>query len=191
MGMFSSPSFPKRPKQEGQLFAEGQAMQTEATGFASGMRARLADIANTTDERQRTARIVSGDMWQADAGAGDFDPSRPGATGLARALGRGKALTRMAMAGEQAVEGQALRDRMAMVKSGMGLRTGNVRDLFQLSQANDNFNAARMQADQTRSGAQANLLGTAVGAGIGYGVGKYQNAQSLRDQMAKHGAERI
>ena len=104
MGMFSSPSFPKRPKQEGQLFSEAQAMQTEATGFASGMRARLADIANTTDELQRTARIVSGDMWQADAGAGDTDWSRPGATGLARALGRGKALTRMAMVGERGPE---------------------------------------------------------------------------------------
>jgi hypothetical protein len=193
--MFSSPQFPKRTKQEAPLFQSGQAMQSEAAGFASGMRARLADIANTTDERQRAARITSGDVWQADAATNQYDAARPGANLMERMLGRGKALTRMAAAGDQAVEGQALRERMSMAKFGQGVRTGNVRDLFQLSRGNDEFNAAKMRADQMTSGAQANLVGTLAGVGIGYGVGKFQDWKAgqdqFRTQMAKHGAEKI
>ena len=178
--MFSSPKFPKRAQQEAPLFQQGQAMEREAAGFASGIRALISDVSDTSDERIRAGRAANANAWQAEAATREYDSTRPGVSAFARAMGAGKARSRIISAGDNAVEMQALRDRAAISKGGAGLRSGNIRDMAQLMQSQDEFTAAKMRADQTKSGAMMGMLGTVAGAGIGAGIRGFQNWNTMR-----------
>ena len=165
MGMFSSPKFAKRTQQEAGLYQEAQAMQGEATQYGSAVRARLADVANLGDEKIRAGRTTSADFWQAMPR--EYDSTRPSVSAFGRAMLAGKARSRIAAQGDAAVEAQAMRDRAALSSAGDGIRSGNIRDVFQLSQGYDNYNAAKMQANQTTNNAWAGVFGTAGGMGLG------------------------
>jgi len=164
MGLFSKPKYPKKTPYELPLFQEANAMQTEASSqFAPGMRARLSDIMDPTDEYARAARTANADTWQADAAMREYDSTRPRLSAFARQMIRGKALTKAVLNSKEGVDNQLLRDRIAATKAGMGIRTGNVRDLFQLTAGQDAMNAAKMQAGQMRDASYANLAGTLGG----------------------------
>lgn len=173
--MFGSVEFPKRTKQEAPLFQQGQAMEREATGFASGIRALVSDVTDTSDERIRAGRTANANSWQADAAARDFDSTRPGISAFARAMGANKARTRIASAGDNAVELQALRNRAAISKVGGSIRSGNTRDMSNLMRAQDEFNAMKMQAEQTRAAGISGLVGTLSGYGMGAAKQGFQN----------------
>lgn len=165
MSFLRKPAYPKRADSEYSLFNDANLMQNEAgQQFAPGMRLRLADITDPTDERFRAARTASADAWQADAAAPEaYDSTRPGLSAFARALTRGRALSRQVLNSKEQVDMQLLRDRIAAAKAGMGIRTGNVRDLFSLTSGLDQMNAAKMQASQMTNASYANMAGTLGG----------------------------
>lgn len=189
--MFSSPQYPKRPKHEETLFNQGRAMEHEATGFQSGMRARLADVADLSDEKLQGRRQESADYWQSQQ-SGGYDSTRPGLSSFARAVMAGKARTRIGAMGDAAVESNALRARAGYSKFGQGLRSGSIRDMAQLSAGYDQVNAAKMQAAQMRDNAYAGLAGMAVGGAAGWGINKWQaGRQSLVNQMTAFGNQSV
>jgi hypothetical protein len=164
LGLFNYPDFPKRALTEERFYNQAKAMEAEAGGYSQAARLRLADIADTTDERQRIAAQTNADAWQAESATREFDSTRPRLSAFARAMSAAKARTKIAAMGDQAVESQAVRDRILAAKTGMGIRTGSVRDLWTATQGYDNVSAARMQADQMTSSAWAGAFGTAAGA---------------------------
>jgi hypothetical protein len=180
MGLFSKPKFPKRSAMEEPLFREGQAMQAEARGFAPGIRAFISDISDTSDERTRAGRAANANAWQAEAATREYDSTRPGISAFARAMGAGKARSRIVTAGEEAVEMQALRDRAAVSSAGNALRSGNVQDMARLAGGQNELIAANMQASQIRNAGVAGLVGTMAGYGIGAGIRGVQNHNAMK-----------
>lgn len=175
LGIWNTSDYPKRGPSEETLFRQGKSMEREAQGFSSGAHARISDIMDTRDEQQRAARVASADTWQAAAGDTGFDASRPGAVGLARALAAASARGKIFSMGRNAVETQALRDRVGMMKTGMGIRTGTLRDLSAMVANQDMLTAAQMQADQTRSNAWMGLAGSVAGGAARVGQNWWAN----------------
>lgn len=172
MGLFSGPSFPKRAQGEETLFNLGKQMETEAQGRSmSGVRARLSDITDLSDERVRAGRTANADSMQAMAGT-DVDVGNTNSL-LSRMTKRGSAYSRASLMGDEAVENLGLRSRISMGKFGYGVRSGATRDLTGLVASSDQLNASKMQAQQTSNAGLANMIGTIGGAGLGWGLDKW------------------
>lgn len=158
------PKRPPRPEEEGQLLETAQQERTEAGLFSPLVKQRLADIADTTQERRAARGVANADVMQQVRGGSPFD----------RAMTRGKALSRVAAMGEQGVVKQNMRDRIGMARFGQGLRSGNNRDLGALSELSGERTAMRMRENQSQNAMYANVAGTLGGIGLGMYQNRYQ-----------------
>jgi len=150
-----------RPQGEVQQFEAAEQMRGTAAAFEPLLRRRLADTANPARELSLVQGRSNADAAQAMA------PLSTASTPFQRAMARTRGLSRIAMAGNQAVRMQAFRERASLAGFGQGLRSGNMRTLGDLSQMFATTDAARMRADQTVGAARANMYGSLAGLAAG------------------------
>lgn len=182
MGLFSAPKFPSRPRGEEALFDLGRQMQGDATANLSGVRARLSDIMDTSDERSRAMGRTNADAWQAQAQPA-YDSTRPRVSPFARAMQAGRARVRGTLAAGGLEDLKSVQGRAAIARMGDGLRSGQVRDLTSMSAAYDEYGAARSQAQSVKQGGLLGLAGTVAGYGIGYGMDRFGKPSAADDQL--------
>jgi hypothetical protein len=154
------PQLAPRPEFESQLYDSAAQMRQESSLFQPLVKQRLRDISDPSDEIRMARGNANADTAQAMKGRGGspFD----------RAMTRGKALSRVAMQGQNQAQQQSLRDRVGMSRFMQGLRAGSNRDLNNLGTLQGESTAASMRAKQDTNAAFANTLGSIAGAGYNW-----------------------
>lgn len=172
MSMFSKKKAPPRPQEELQQIAIADQQRGSAAAWQPVVTQRLAQIANmapriaeqrgyaNADTAQRVGPLVAGSN----------------ATPFQRAMQRGSALTRIARAGDSAVEQQQLRDRMSMARFGTGLQTNTAGQYGALAQLTAAQDAQKMRLDQDRRAGMLNAIGVAGGAAASAYSDKFKDA---------------
>jgi hypothetical protein len=165
---------PPRPAAEAALYDIALQQRGMATAMLPLARARVADVADPSDEIRRQRGLARLDGQQAVGRMSTAPVTRT--TAFDRAMQRARGLTRVAMMGEQAARMQAIRDRAAIADFGSALRRGQAGDVSALANSQAAVDAARMQARQIQQAGYANLLGTIGGLGLAYAGPKIASA---------------
>jgi hypothetical protein len=158
MGLFSTKK-PEAPAEDRQRLSIAADQRGTAVGFRPAIQARLADIANTKPEMAEQRGYANADVAQRSSlGTSRLSPFQ-------RAMQRGSALSRIARAGDGAIEMQQLRDRMAMSKFGDGLQRGAGGDYSTLAGVSAMYNAQKMRESQNKQASTLSMIGTLGGMG--------------------------
>lgn len=166
MALFgSSVKRPPRPEAEADLFDLAQQQRGVAASVSPLVRLRLADIADVSDDVRQARTVASADTAQALGGFAGAPVTRN--TAFDRALRRSRALTRVALMGEEAARMQGIRDRAGVAQFGQQFQRGRATALGGLSEVQSTVDAARMRSRELAMAGRANALGTLVGGAAG------------------------
>lgn len=186
---------PRAPTRQGyteadqQMLAESGRLQAGAQAYLPAQNTRIAEVADSTSERDAAARVGSVTAAQRFGRAPVQDTfDAQDVRGKDSLLSRVRAVSRVSAMGDEQAKMQGLRDRVSMLKYGRGLRSGAYSALAGtagVQGANQSTASAAAQRPDYNAPYVSNFLGTIAGAGLGY----YQNrrADSLQPYTPVHG----
>lgn len=160
---FSTPDVKRQPQSafEREILGEVTQLGRDVVPFRRLEGQHMRDVDNIADDRQRLFTSANADVAQ------KFNvPTTSSSQALGNALRRAKGLSRIEAAGDGAIRGQQLRDRIALLKTGTGRRARGISGLARAAGIDSNVTAASMRADEYADASRSNLYGSIAG-GLG------------------------
>ena len=184
MSFLSSPSKQKATAAELELNARATALKAQAAKYQPLEEARIKDV--TTGNPARKA-LLEGQLT-ADASQ-TFGGTKPvaaddqaGGSLFDGTMRRAKGLSRVAQAGDQALDTQSLRDRIALVDFGNGLKGASQSGLGVMAGIESSAADTAMQTKAITDAGWGSLVGSVAGAAANYGAGKWGSKTPLSKQ---------